>query len=76
MLAHAKDPAEGGSRIAIITNGSPLFTGDAGSGESEIRVHTGILAASCSRADTLPICLATAETYCFLRFSWVKCRNG
>ena len=25
------------SRIAVITNGSPLFTGDAGSGESEIR---------------------------------------
>ena len=37
MLAHAKDPARGGSRIAIIMNGSPLFTGDAGSGESEIR---------------------------------------
>ena len=37
MLAHAKDPKEGGSRIAIIMNGSPLFTGDAGSGESEIR---------------------------------------
>ena len=28
---------EGGSRIAIVLNGSPLFTGDAGSGESEIR---------------------------------------
>jgi type I restriction enzyme M protein len=28
---------ETGSRIAIIFNGSPLFTGDAGSGESEIR---------------------------------------
>jgi type I restriction enzyme M protein len=37
MLAHAKEPNEGGSRIAIIMNGSPLFTGDAGSGESEIR---------------------------------------
>ncbi|MGH6986616.1 MAG: type I restriction-modification system subunit M [Caulobacteraceae bacterium] len=37
MIAHAKGPAEGGSRIAIIMNGSPLFTGDAGSGESEIR---------------------------------------
>src|SRR5437667_4268760 len=37
MLAHAKDPKGGGSRIAIIMNGSPLFTGDAGSGESEIR---------------------------------------
>ena len=37
MLAHAKGPKDGGSRIAIIMNGSPLFTGDAGSGESEIR---------------------------------------
>ncbi len=37
MLAHARDPDRGGARIAIIMNGSPLFTGDAGSGESEIR---------------------------------------
>jgi len=37
MLAHARARKEGGSRIAIIMNGSPLFTGDAGSGESEIR---------------------------------------
>ena len=37
MIARAKVPQEGGSRIAIIMNGSPLFTGDAGSGESEIR---------------------------------------
>ncbi|MCH9741074.1 MAG: type I restriction-modification system subunit M [Epsilonproteobacteria bacterium] len=29
--------SEGGSRIGIILNGSPLFTGGAGSGESEIR---------------------------------------
>ncbi|WP_174615171.1 type I restriction-modification system subunit M [Virgibacillus ihumii] len=28
-----------GSRVAIIMNGSPLFTGDAGSGESEIRKY-------------------------------------
>lgn len=27
----------GGSRIGVVFNGSPLFTGDAGSGESEIR---------------------------------------
>ncbi len=39
MLARATDLEEGGSRIAIIMNGSPLFTGDAGSGESEIRRH-------------------------------------
>ena len=37
MLTHSKERAQGGSRIAIIMNGSPLFTGDAGSGESEIR---------------------------------------
>jgi len=37
MLAHAKEAKDGGSRVAIIMNGSPLFTGDAGSGESEIR---------------------------------------
>ena len=37
MLAHAENPEQGGARIAIIMNGSPLFTGDAGSGESEIR---------------------------------------
>ena len=37
MLARAKEAKDGGSRIAIIMNGSPLFTGDAGSGESEIR---------------------------------------
>ena len=37
MLAHGKPKKDGGSRIAIIMNGSPLFTGDAGSGESEIR---------------------------------------
>jgi len=34
-----KDEKSGGSRIAIIHNGSPLFTGDAGSGPSEIRKY-------------------------------------
>ncbi|MEQ1626448.1 MAG: class I SAM-dependent DNA methyltransferase [Nitrospira sp.] len=37
MLAKMVPPAEGGSRIAIIFNGSPLSNGDCGSGESEIR---------------------------------------
>jgi type I restriction enzyme M protein len=37
MIAKMKRPAEGGSRLAIVFNGSPLFTGGAGSGESEIR---------------------------------------
>lgn len=39
-LSKMKDPKDGGSRIAIIHNGSPLFTGDAGSGPSEIRKYT------------------------------------
>lgn len=37
MISKMKPVDEGGSRIAIVFNGSPLFTGDAGSGESEIR---------------------------------------
>ena len=37
MLAKMRAPEEGGSRIGIVFNGSPLFTGDAGSGESNIR---------------------------------------
>jgi type I restriction enzyme M protein len=37
MLSKMKAPEDGGSRIAIVFNGSPLFTGAAGSGESEIR---------------------------------------
>lgn len=36
-ISRMKEPSDGGSRIAIIHNGSPLFTGDAGSGPSEIR---------------------------------------
>ena len=37
MLAKMQPADEGGSRLAIVFNGSPLFTGDAGSGESNIR---------------------------------------
>jgi type I restriction enzyme M protein len=37
MVAKMKPVKEGGSRLAIVFNGSPLFSGDAGSGESEIR---------------------------------------
>lgn len=37
MLAKMRHPKDGGSRIGIVFNGSPLFTGDAGSGESNIR---------------------------------------
>ena len=38
MLSKMKD-TEQGSRIASVHNGSALFTGDAGQGESEIRKH-------------------------------------
>ncbi len=37
MISKMKPPKEGGTRLAIVFNGSPLFTGGAGSGESEIR---------------------------------------
>ncbi|MPZ54579.1 MAG: N-6 DNA methylase, partial [Acidimicrobiia bacterium] len=37
MISKMRPPQEGGSRIAIVFNASPLFTGQAGSGESEIR---------------------------------------
>lgn len=38
-ISKMKEPKDGGSRIAIIHNGSPLFTGDAGSGPSNIRKY-------------------------------------
>ncbi len=37
MIAKMRPTDKGGSRIGIVFNGSPLFTGDAGSGESNIR---------------------------------------
>ncbi|MCK9523106.1 MAG: type I restriction-modification system subunit M [Proteobacteria bacterium] len=37
MISKMRRPEQGGSRIGIVFNGSPLFTGDAGSGESNIR---------------------------------------
>lgn len=37
LLSKMRPKDQGGSRIGIILNGSPLFTGGAGSGESEIR---------------------------------------
>jgi type I restriction enzyme M protein len=39
MIEKIKEPKEGGSKIAIIFNGSPLSNGDALSGESEIRKY-------------------------------------
>lgn len=37
LLSKMRPENEGGSRFGIVLNGSPLFTGGAGSGESEIR---------------------------------------
>ena len=37
MISKMRPVTQGGSRLAIVFNGSPLFTGAAGSGESEIR---------------------------------------
>ncbi|RAN81402.1 restriction endonuclease subunit M [Bacillus sp. SRB_336] len=37
LLAKMRPATDGGSRFGIVLNGSPLFTGGAGSGESEIR---------------------------------------
>ena len=37
LISKLRDTDKGGGRIGIILNGSPLFTGGAGSGESEIR---------------------------------------
>lgn len=56
MISKMKDPKDGGSRIGIVFNGSPLFTGDAGSGESEIRkwiIENGWLEAIIALPDQL-----------------------
>jgi len=37
LLSKMRPAVDGGSRFGIVLNGSPLFTGGAGSGESEIR---------------------------------------
>ncbi len=37
LLSKMRPVDQGGSRIGIVLNGSPMFTGGAGSGESEIR---------------------------------------
>ena len=39
LLSKMRLARDGGSRFGIVLNGSPLFTGGAGSGESEIRRH-------------------------------------
>ena len=37
LISKMRPAKDGGSRFGIVLNGSPLFTGNAGSGESEIR---------------------------------------
>ncbi|WP_417277513.1 type I restriction-modification system subunit M [Celeribacter sp.] len=39
LLSKLEDPSKGGGRAAIVLSGSPLFNGNAGQGESEIRRH-------------------------------------
>jgi type I restriction enzyme M protein len=39
LISKMRPAQDGGSRFGIVFNGSPLFTGGAGSGESEIRRH-------------------------------------
>ena len=39
LVSKMRPHKDGGSRFGIVLNGSPLFTGGAGSGESEIRRH-------------------------------------
>ncbi len=39
LVSKMRPVSEGGGRIGIVLNGSPLFTGGAGSGESEIRKY-------------------------------------
>lgn len=39
LLSKMEDPIKGGGRAAIVLSGSPLFNGNAGQGESEIRRH-------------------------------------
>ena len=39
LVSKMQPAKDGGSRFGIVLNGSPLFTGGAGSGESEIRRH-------------------------------------
>jgi type I restriction enzyme M protein len=39
LVSKMRPVKDGGSRFGIVLNGSPLFTGGAGSGESEIRRH-------------------------------------
>lgn len=56
MISKMKAPKDGGSRIGIVFNGSPLFTGDASSGESEIRkwiIENGWLEAIIALPDQL-----------------------
>jgi len=56
MISKMRTPEEGGSRIGIVFNGSPLFTGDAGSGESNIRqwiIENDWLEAIVARPDQL-----------------------
>jgi type I restriction enzyme M protein len=66
MISKMKPSEHGGSRIAIVFNGSPLFTGGAGSGESDIRrwiIENDWLEAVIALPDQLFITLTSQRMY-------------
>lgn len=79
MISKMKDPKDGGSRIGIVFNGSPLFTGDAGSGESEIRrwiIENGWLETIIALPDQLFYNTGILTYICILSNRKSKLRQG
>ena len=77
LLSKMRAAGDGGSRFGIVLNGSPLFTGGAGSGESEIRryvlendlveaIIAGTTPTACAWCDRCDIrwVMRTASTWC------------
>ena len=75
MLSKMKDPKKGGSAIAIVHNGSPLFSGDAGGGESTIRQHI-IENDMLETIVALPTQLFYNTGYCYIHMDREKQQNG
>lgn len=59
LISKLRDASDGGARIGIILNGSQLFTGGAGSGESEIRRY--ILEVDLLKAKQLQKAIGTVQ---------------
>ena len=71
LISKLRDAKDGGGRIGIILNGSPLFTGGAGSGESEIRRYILKPIYSKPLSPCRPICSTTPV----LRLMFGFCRT-